>query len=240
MEVRIIEKRQTKDRVELFALDSGDLVAEDINTIPKDTYVVNFVADAKCKEFPGVCTRGRIHPAAEGAAPTPVRIIRGPLCACKLFKGVPKILEEATDEWLSVHRDGAEIVCVAREAPLHTYTWCNSRTQGARYDGEDFTPFAGQLEQWEYELMHQLRYLIGYYSVVTAGKECIGVWNFIAGMWVGPPIDRRIAAHFRVEFARAFEPDGAQNCTLEDLRRQCPASHMLIIRHAHEIGRVVK
>lgn len=239
-EIRVIKKRQTKGNLELFVLDSWDLVAEDVGAIPKDTYIVSYVSAATCKPYPGVCTRGRIHPAPNGAMATPLLKPRGPLCACRLFQGKPEVLLPATDSWISEQqRNTIDIVCIPKGAPIHTYAWCHSRLEGTCYDS-DFNLIIGeQLSDWERALLNQLRGLSGYYSVVVAGTKCVGVWNFIIGIWVGSPVDSRIASHIGMEFAPAFVAQKEEWHTVEDLREQCPADCTLILRRPYEIGHYV-
>lgn len=237
-EIRVIHKREVKDGMELFVLDSRDLVAEPVDTIPQDTHVVIYLGSLKALKFPGVCTRGRIQPAPEGAMATPLSYFRGPLCACKVFQGVPEVLRPATDAWLAgFHVCQTDIVTIPKGARIRTYTWCESRAEEARFD-ENFDLVSEEMLPWERKLMLGLQGLSGYYSVVMADTKCIGVWNFFWGSWMGPPTDHRIAKYVGLEFAPVFVPTEPWK-TVDDLRKQCPENHMLILRHTYDIGHYV-
>jgi hypothetical protein len=81
------------------------------------------------------------------------------------------------------------------------------------------------VSQAERKLYDHLRQLDGMYAVATCAGECFGVYNTVIGQWLGPPHDRRIAAHLGVPFVADISKDMKHlpdKEYLENLGRQFP------------------
>jgi hypothetical protein len=151
-EVRLIVKRELRGDMELFVLDSRDLVAEKAGVIPQDARFVRYARTGLGGRIPGICTHGTILEAVEESMVTPIASIRESTCACKLFLGELKIMVPATDEWLASVSDGEmEIVTIPKDSRIRIYAWCPINSESICFD-DTFSRVCERFQPWEYKL----------------------------------------------------------------------------------------
>lgn len=245
-EIRAIQHRETRNGCELFFLDSGDVAISEGDDVPPEASLVLYVraTPAGPGPVPDICIRGTVRPVADSAIAVPDPLVEplGPPCPCAPREwtierdAAPPI----TVEWLRQAATSGrpwEICVVQASVPLRMYMWCPSQNKGVSI-GEEPSP-GGTREACLYR---RLCALSGYYGVLMSGALCVGVWNQVAGVWVGPPYDVRIASYVGLGFASTWWSPTDQPLlpTLDDLRSLCPLGHNLILRHASDAGRVIK
>lgn len=249
-EYRVIRRRQVYGEMELFVLDTSELVAEDKGVIPEGTHVVRFYRMATGKRIPGICVFGSIAAKSEPGTwiVTPLTRIPGPFCSCRsMLPNMPKpeLIRPVTQTWLlnvpSFPADEWEMCSVPSNSRFRVYSWCPSRKEGACFDDSFNLIKRDDLEFWEKTILYHLQGLAGFYAVLMAGDRCVGVWNYVCSNWMGPPYDRRIAKHIDVAFANRVHPHLCtvpDITTLQELAAETPGVTM-IIRHLYEIGHYI-
>lgn len=246
METRKIVNRRLQSGVEVFLLDSLDVVAEAVGVIPEGVALVSFMRLCSGVKCPGLCTNGSIRPAVAQPSEELSPYSIGPPCACYPAAPDVPLMPQATEEWLSnlpsnprlLGYSEWEVLCLQPESVFCVYRWCPS-IKKAVFFGMDSKSMDPPLDPPAVrKIIRQLEVHAGYYAVVMAGAECVSIWSCVSGCWMGPPYDRRIAGIFGLDFAQKLlsASDGDSQPTLDALKG-IPGK--VVVRSTFEASRIL-